>query len=68
MGKVVGLLLHLPPLLLSESLLPSLYSSLCNLPHLAKPSKFGLDGLTEPKNELMVPEVPFLVLTKASEF
>ena len=35
---------------------------------IAKPSKFGLNGLSEPKNELMVPKVPFQVLTNAGEF
>ena len=65
MGKVVGLLLPLPPLSL---LLASLDSSLHNLPHLPSQANFGLNGLSEPINELMVPEVPFLVLTKASEF
>ena len=44
------------------------HCALHNLPHLAKPSKFGLNGLSEPINEMMVPEVPFLVLTKAGEF
>ena len=59
--------LHLPPLPLSGSLLHSLDSSLHNLPHMAKPSKFGLNGLSEPQNELMVLEVHFQVLTNAGK-
>ena len=34
---------------------------------IVRPSTFGLNGLSEPNNELMVPEVPFQVLTNAGE-